>query len=273
MKQEIPNKITELTVEQEEILTGLMLGDGSLNKNKSPSAYLVVHRARKDDEYINTHINIFNNFKINKTETEYFDRRTNKTYFSSTLRTLSHPILTKWHGVWYKDKHKIIPNNLKLTPLTLATWFADDGSIFIRNKNKNNGHFIANISTHCFSKIEVEFLQKKLYKTFNLNFKIRKDLRRNSIQYFLILENSKEILKLIKIIDPVFPKGMERKSNIWRNNMNLLYKIKGYPKCPICDSQKTIKIGFTESKNPENKKQRYRCKDCNKIFKAKTPIK
>ena len=59
------------------------------------------------------------------------DKRTGKIYKSIYFRTLTLPCLNEYHDIFYKNKVKIIPKNLDelLTPIGLAYWIMDDGSI------------------------------------------------------------------------------------------------------------------------------------------------
>ena len=245
-----------LTTEQEEVLTGLMLGDGSLELAKAgKNASLKITRTRVDGSYIDHHINVFHDLGAKRSVGQVEDKRTNKIYLRSMLHTKVNPILTEWHSKWYANGYKSVPQDLKLTPLILATWFADDGSVVVKKRT-----YTAKLATHGFSKKEVKFLQKQLKQTFELNFKLYQDNSGKTPHWFLMLTNKQNVRNLVQIISPVFPKGMRRKSEIWENGINLLAK-KTYPKCKFCQSNKTFKNGSNSKKQIK-----YMCKDCKRQF-------
>lgn len=245
-----------LTTIQQEILTGLMLGDGCLELTKhGKNASLRITRSRDDSSYIDHHVNIFHNFGAKRSDGEVNDKRTGKIYLRSMLHTSVHVFFTNEYEKWYINGYKSIPADLKLTPLVLATWFADDGSIIVEKRN-----YAAKLATHGFSKTEVEILQKQLKQTFELDFKLYQDNSGKSPHWFLMLTNKKNLYKLIQIIDTIFPHGMERKSIIWRNNMNLL-EPKIYPFCKFCQSNNVTKNGSNK-----NGKPKYMCKKCKRQF-------
>lgn len=248
-----------LTTTQDEIITGLMLGDGSIEMHKGCiNARLLITRSRIDEKYIDEHVAIFSNLFAKKVNGEVFDKRTLKTYKFSKLATLVSSLLNEYHNKWYKNNVKTIPLDIKITPLVLATWFADDGSFSIRK-----GFFAAKLATHSFSKDEVLFLRNQLFDTFNLNFRIYQENSGKKICWFLSVVNKSEVRKLTEIIDPVFPCSMERKSNKWRFNRDLL-KEKQYPNCKFCNSNNIYKNGHNKNK------QTYLCKDCRRQFTAPT---
>ena len=74
LKYKYLNDITELSPQQHNTLTGLMLGDGSLRKPYE-KAYLSVGRAQKDLDYLIYQYNIFKDFCPDR---NYYSNR--KTY-------------------------------------------------------------------------------------------------------------------------------------------------------------------------------------------------
>jgi len=238
---------------QKETLTGLMLGDGFLEKHKNGlNANLKITRAFKDKKYLLSNANVFAEYNPKCVDFEYFDKRTNKTYYRSVLRTSVHPDFTKLHNIWYPNGKKIVPNNIVLTPKTLAIWFADDGSVYI-----NSGHYQAKLATHGFSFAEVNFLHDKL-KSLGLDPTIYEEKSGKKQAWFIMFANKHKVKSFVKIIDPVFPESMSRKSNIWRNSKKL-FEEKKYPSCIRCNSDFVHKGG---------EPNRYICQNCGKSFKS-----
>src|SRR5208283_1932567 len=129
-----------LTSEQEQVLIGGLLGDFYLYpKDRHYNAGISSTRAATDKPYMEYEYAIFKEFCsdiIN--ETSYFDRRTNKTYERVFFRTRVSEVFTAYKDKWYPNGEKIVPRDLKLTPLICAIWFCDDGSIYHYGKGVSN---------------------------------------------------------------------------------------------------------------------------------------
>lgn len=246
-----------LTLEQEEILTGLMLGDGCLAIHKNgKNAQLSITRQAKDKKYLEYHALIFKEYNPKIIDCQSYDKRTNKIYYSSIFKTPVNEEFTKFQKIWYtkinnKNK-KILPLSLKLTPLTIATWFADDGHITISNKGYN-----ISLATDGFTHLEVEILQKKL-ENFKLKFSIYRNKSPKSINYRLSITSKEQVKIFVDLIKDYFPKGIERKSNIWENNYNLLLP-RNNPSCIYCNSNFTYK-------NNKKEIEAFKCQECKKSF-------
>lgn len=244
---------------QLEILTGLMLGDGHLEKHKHcKNACLKIVRKRDDKNYLLYHSKIFGEtFKNTIKDREIYDKRTNKIYYQSKLATLTNQKLTKLHEKWYINHIKTIPKDLELSPTILATWFADDGCLTIRKGKK--AKYDAKLATHGFTFEEVKFLQQKILETFQIEFKIYEDNSGKKKVWTLRLVNKKTLKQFVDVIDPVFPNGMERKSDIWRKNYKLLLPINN-PNCKLCGSNRVYKNNWYKGK------RLYMCLSCKKRF-------
>lgn len=195
----------EFTLEQEEFFNGLMLGDGGLTYSCDRSKFprLCMTRKSSDIEYLYIQYNLFSNFystlpKISK----LFDPRNNKTYEKCYSQTLTGELFKTLHKKWYHDKIKIIPRDLKLSDLTILIWFLDDGCIVKSGRNSLTIKF----STNGFLKSDVEFLAEKLKIYTDENFNIYK----NGTGYIL-KASTIPTMKIIDIINPIFPQCMSRK--------------------------------------------------------------
>lgn len=140
----------ELTDVQQQVLNGSLLGDGSLGKvyGTNHSFYREVH-CLKQESYIRWKYNLLKPFTVSI-------RRicNNKKYEAYHFHSVRHPHFTYLESQWYARKDddyltynnkriKCVPDNLKLTPLTLSVWYLDDGW-----KSKDNLFYL---STHSFS--------------------------------------------------------------------------------------------------------------------------
>ncbi len=192
---------------QEEVLTGLMLGDGCLFYNKlSKSKYpmLTISRKISDIEYLRDNFLCFKQF-CNYDDVKlfnYHDKRTNKIYYGCKFSTFACPLFTNYYNLWYINGKKQIPKDLKLTPLTCAIWFCDDGSVVV-SKNKR---LKIKLSTHGFSLDENVYLINLLFKMFNEKFTLSCD----NGKYFITAADS-GCKSFIKYIEKYIPISMKRK--------------------------------------------------------------
>ena len=167
---EARKKTLKLSKTQREILVGLMLGDGHLETQNDGQTYrLKVEQSLRKEKYALWLYEKFNNFVL--TEPKIKDKirngvRTKNIYFS----TLSHSSFRFYAQQFYVNGKKVIPKFIGklLTPLSLAVWFMDDGSI----KSKNHQAKILN--TQCFSQKEVLYLIKILNDKFGIKAKLRR---------------------------------------------------------------------------------------------------
>lgn len=256
--------IVMITSLQKEILNGLMLGDGHLElhkRGKNPA--LKIKRVITDIEYLKYHAQIFDDIltKANIRYGGYFDKRTSKTYEYCALSTRCLPDLLPYHHIWYVNGKKIIPHDLILTPLTIATWIADDGSIYIGKDKKGNIHpetLTLKLATDGFTKQDTLLLKEKLEVKYDFEWKI---YQHKTGQYTLHSTKSDNTKKILKDINEHFPPGMERKSNLWRSPKAKLNYVKNYPPCKWCGGTNIYSKGFTASK-----KRNYYCCDCNRHY-------
>ena len=67
--------------------------------------------------------------------------------------TLAHPELGDFRVRFYRDHRKVVPEDLALTPLSMAVWFMDDGS---RKSSQCRGLYL---NTQGFNCREVDLLR------------------------------------------------------------------------------------------------------------------
>jgi LAGLIDADG DNA endonuclease family len=225
----------ELTQEQKSILTGLMLGDGCLFLGKSNNnPLLVIGRAEKDIEYLRYHHGIFLNLcsKEGIIQSNKDDKKNNKLYKGYKFRTRALPELLEFYKLWYPDGMKKVPTDLKLDPISIATWICDDG--FISRKIDRKGGFCPSafhlkISTNGFTKSEVGRLADLLSHRYEEKFSIYHDslswYKRKNPAYiedpdrnWFIKTYTSGVRKLFEEVENVFPLGMDRKLNIWKEH-------------------------------------------------------
>ncbi len=205
-----------LNLKQEEIFNGSMLGDGCISKNFSNGCicrfekiqskcdhigvdkiqFMEWHRLNFDD--FNASINE-NTRKANGLVREICGDKIFKSYVFITKYLIGWEKLeTKWYiprtdHYWFK-RRKIVPQDLKLTPLTLCIWHMDDGSNSPKDAN-------IELNTQGFTPEEIDFLIEKLNKDLGIISK-RKVSRKKTGNQFKIYVGRKHYFSFIEMIKP-----------------------------------------------------------------------
>lgn len=126
-------KELNLSDEFMENFTGFMLGDGYLsNRNKSKhSAQFCMRNKHPNYVYEISRLlakeNIDHVVKVNDVKGNF-----RGSGYSSTVYTKFYTTFTELEGKWYETRSdgthfKIVPNDLKLTPISLLQWYIGDG--------------------------------------------------------------------------------------------------------------------------------------------------
>jgi len=138
-------------------IVGSLLGDGMIDKTNRFRFGQTVSRK----EYV---AYIYDNLKpLSKNffkETSK-NKKTNKIYYSWRMYTCRHNVFKCLREKWYPNGGKIIPRDLKLTPIIFAHWMVQDGS---NNQSKKSFR----LSTNCFKKDDVKFLIEILKRDLNI---------------------------------------------------------------------------------------------------------
>lgn len=165
--------IIPLTQKQQEIIVGNLLGDGGIylspNLKRKTSTYCF-KQSKEHKEYVlwiyNELINICPSFPKQRKDTKQWQ------FISRRLENLN-----SLQNMFYKDKKKIIPKNIEellISPLSLAIWYMDDGTLDYRPKN----HYAYRLATNCFSVPECFLLIKALKNNFDIDASVQTTLIR-----------------------------------------------------------------------------------------------
>lgn len=231
-----------------------MLGDGCIPKfSASHNPHISVTRSIKDIEYSQWLVNELDGFITNRGIAEYSteDVRTHNIYKSCSFRTICSPVFNELANRWYPEGKKHIPHDFILTPLKAAIWFADDGCV----SNPDKYSLDMKLATHGFTIDEALTLKCQLETLTHEQYRIYIDKEHPTIRGFTQASRS-----FLKLIDSQFP-PMDRKSNLWRANNNMLLNGKpNKPNCPRCESDVVYSYG---SKNGSPK---YKCMTCMRTF-------
>lgn len=160
-----------LSKAQRTILVGTLLGDGHLEtQNGGRTFRLKIEHSLKQQAYVEWLHGQFKDW-VNTPPKSKRKQIGVTEYENYYFQTLSCAQLRFYGGQFYdKQGHKRVPRQIRrwLTPLALAVWFMDDGSI----KSKHHRALILN--TQCFSRSELALLQQALQANFAIEAKVRK---------------------------------------------------------------------------------------------------
>jgi recombination protein RecA len=185
-------KPLSLTKRQRAIIVGMLLGDGHLETQNGGRTYrLKVEHSLKQREYVDWLYGQLRDW-VPKPPKERkkisFGKMTTTygftTYSSGALRFYAHQ--------FYSGKRKVIPKLIKklLSPLALAIWFMDDGSM----KSHRNRSYV--IYTLGYTKRELALLQDALLQRFDIHTAVHK--HRGGFRLYVSGASARKFRKLIE---------------------------------------------------------------------------
>lgn len=150
----------DLSQLQKDIIIGTLLGDGSLEYDKFKASRLQIKQADRKKEYV---IWLYENM-ANLVKTSPKQRPDTLQWYFSTRSLRS---LEEFRRMFYLNKRKMVPNSIKSSlnsPISLAVWFMDDGTLDYREKS----HYSFSISADDFTVEETKLLQDALKENFGI---------------------------------------------------------------------------------------------------------
>lgn len=185
---------------QKEIALGSLLGDAYLRPSGNSYTLSFTH-GEKQKQYLEWKLSEFENFVTTKT---FYKHITNFHGNSPTysFSTITHPYLLELHSLCYPDGVKHISQQWLdlLTPLSLAVWYMDDGSL-----NKRYGTIV--LCTNCFSTDEHAMMIDYFISHYDIEPKI--EHRRNG--QVILRINASQSRQFRNIISPYVPNCMSYK--------------------------------------------------------------
>src|SRR5437016_1978930 len=131
MRSRILKDYLVLSEFQKEVLGGLLLGDGCIERSKnSLGARLKVDQSLEQSEFVLWLYEIFKDFVGTPPRLKQ-KIRNYKRYSELVFDTLTHRSFKHFYDLFYPQGKKIVPLNINslLTPTAFAVWFMSDGSI------------------------------------------------------------------------------------------------------------------------------------------------
>ena len=249
------HEATPLTLLEREVLDGLMLGDGCLSLGKkSRNPCLRITRTAVDLDYIHWTADVF---RARLTDASVrvrtiLDGRTHRAYESARFRTRCDSALRAPHLRWYPGGTKVVPDDLRLSAVSVAVWFADDGSVRAASRRTPEIKF----ATHGFQGSEVQRLADLLADRYEQRFPVYAAEKPGQ---FTIRASGSAAKALLRDIDPVFP-PLARKADRWRDSELLTDRVAPSP-CPRCASDRVHRWARS-SKGV----QQFKCLACTRVF-------
>lgn len=167
-----------LSQEAIEWIRGELLGDGNLDSRSIYSArFGYGSKYLEYVEYVRDILNSFGIKQVGKINKRINTRQGNISYHYFSRRYVE---LLPIYKQFYPEGKKIVPKDIKLTPLTCRQWYIGDGCLIHkkRGNNRKNGRPCITLFTCGFTISDVEWLLEQLNK---LGFKVTRQVSRNSI--------------------------------------------------------------------------------------------
>ena len=120
-----------------------------------------------------------------------FDQRLGTDRFPCVqFASRTHPVFSKWHRYFYRDRKKIVPKDIAmhLSPLSMAVWFMDDGAADYAG---------VTFQTHSFELSEVELLVNGINERYDLATRSRRNRSR-----WIIYLPSRTLSRFVQLIRP-----------------------------------------------------------------------
>lgn len=153
-----------------EFLNGELLGDGCLFPDTYSARY---QHGNKHYDYLVWLSDILAGFGIRQVgniNTKHSRGVIAYSYSSSYYRELK-PL----YDLWYKDRIKIIPRGLVLTPLTVRQWYIGDGSLSANKSAIYRSQIVLNLACMSFTVEEIDWLASELQAETGCPFRMQKN--------------------------------------------------------------------------------------------------
>lgn len=128
------------------------------------------------------------------------DVKPKKGYHQHYFYTHPSTVIGRLRAIFYPNGVKIVPENIRellVSPLALAIWYQDDGTLDARAKS----HWNARIATYCFSKDGCELLCEALRTNFDLDVSVARCTMRGK-EYWQLYVRRNSMDRFVSIIEP-----------------------------------------------------------------------
>lgn len=154
--------LSPFTKEQQSVIIGSMLGNGHITLRLNKRSSFTKSQGIKNKEYLLWHKDFFGD---QCGEVCYATSKWRRNWYKKVVINLkASDYFCELREKWYPNgvSYKMVPNDIKLDPFTVAIWFFDKGVNLASER-------LASFSTYGFTRPEVEFLSEKMER--KLGFK------------------------------------------------------------------------------------------------------
>lgn len=129
--QRVGKALPDLTHEQDQLIIGSLLGDGSVDATSDVSARFCEGHSVKQGDYVKWKASILDPFSLAMRPGTKTDKKTGNVFHSLSFYTHSCPQFRPYYDLFYPQGVRVFPADLhtRMTPLVLAIWFMDDGCL------------------------------------------------------------------------------------------------------------------------------------------------
>lgn len=195
-----------------EVILSCIIGDGYIWKQKNKECYrLHMKHGSSQIDYLQWKLDLLKEVGFAKID-ESIKQYQLKTHVENGVYITSSKTLKIYKKWFYNNEEKTVKNILKYlkSPLSLAIWFMDDGSVFKRKRKHKDGSIYylkpsMKLCTHSFSREDNELILKWLKDTFNIEGYMvveRKRNRPNQPEYYTLNFNADNTLRIWDLIKP-----------------------------------------------------------------------
>jgi len=179
-----------LSERQEQLLVGMLLGDAHLERQKGARlARLKVEHSVAQLTYVEWKYREWRPWV--RTPPAIRARRNRRGTISTNVgfTSLSHEHLEEFRLRFYANRRKVVPAEIKLTPLSMAVWFMDDGS---RKSSQCRGLYL---NTQSFTVEEVQTLQTAMLRDVGVETTVRQ--QRDGLQIYVPSRSSAKLIEFM----------------------------------------------------------------------------
>ena len=160
----LTTRCTVLTPDHQSIITGLLLGDGHIaqrGNSRTPRLGLTSTEPEYAQAVMAALPFEWTPPQITPAQSMLIKGQMCRCKASWRVNSLADVCLHEYYDKWYPDSKKVVPSDIRLTPLAVLHWFLGDGSSTWQGR-PGKQHTLLSFATHGFMKAECEMLCDKL---------------------------------------------------------------------------------------------------------------
>lgn len=183
-----------------ELIDGMMLGDGWLEGNPNSAArFCLSQRSGRKEWLVQLQaewaaLGVESRFSLREPRDHVLKDRVVRSSRADMLRSLKYATLSRQRERWYPGGIKVVPEDVRLTPVALAHWYWGDGAL------ENNGYRMA-FCTDGFTWEECKRLVGRLHTLYGWEGRIHSHRGKPKI----VLQRREDREALVELIRPLCP--------------------------------------------------------------------